>query len=169
MRGQRYHGLERPIPAGSALGAAAAAAAVIGLVWARPFRVAVEGVSMSPTLEPGDFLVATGRGHPRRGALVVLDHPKQPGLEVVKRLVGRPGDAPAGMRLGSDEHWVAGDNPSWSTDSRAFGPVSRGRIAGVVRLRYWPPSRIGWIGRRTTSARRAATPRSGPPTAGSRS
>jgi nickel-type superoxide dismutase maturation protease len=111
----------------------------------RPFRVAVEGTSMAPTLLPGDFLVAVRvtASRLRRGDLVVVQHPLQPGVEMVKRLTGLPGDevgTGGGYVLGSDEFWIAGDDPAASTDSRHFGPVSANRIGGVVRLRYWPRS-----------------------------
>ncbi|MFN2590050.1 MAG: nickel-type superoxide dismutase maturation protease [Actinomycetota bacterium] len=108
----------------------------------RPFRVAVEGRSMAPELAPGDYLVAVRPIRPRRGHLVVVEHPERPGFEMVKRLAGVPGDVVGGRRLGRDELWVIGDAASASTDSRSFGPVGRGAIRGVVRLRYWPPERL---------------------------
>jgi len=116
---------------------AAAAAAALVFVRLRPFRVAVEGSSMSPTLEPGDYLVATRPGRIRRGDVVVLAHPRLP-LEVVKRVSSLPGEAAEGRDLGPDEYLVVGDNPDRSTDGRAFGPILGASIRGVVRWRYWP-------------------------------
>ena len=46
---------------------------------------------------------------------------------------------------GPDEYFVLGDNPTRSTDSRAFGPVSANRIIGRVWLRCWPPSAWGRV------------------------
>ena len=109
----------------------------------RPFRVAVEGESMSPTLRPGDFLIATRSGRIDRGALLVVEHPDRPGFEMVKRLLGVPGDAIEGRALGADEFWMVGDDPAASTDSRSLGPFGRRAIRGVVRFRYWPPDRMG--------------------------
>jgi nickel-type superoxide dismutase maturation protease len=137
VRFERYHALRYPISALLMAGALA------WLILRRPFRIAVEGVSMSPTLEDGDFLVATRYGPIRRGALLVLEHPERPGYEMVKRLAGVPGDAVDGVTLGPDEFWLVGDHPSSSTDSRTMGPFDRGAIRGVARFRYWPIARLG--------------------------
>jgi signal peptidase I len=139
VRGERYHALGYPIFA------AFMAAAAVWIVLRRPFRVAVEGESMLPTLRPGDFLVATRSGPIVRGALVVVEHPRRPGYEMVKRMTGFPGDAMADAVLGPDQFWVLGDNAGASTDSRTLGPVGRDAIRGAVRLRYWPPARFGRV------------------------
>ncbi len=112
----------------------------------RPFRVEVAGLSMHPTLEPGDYLVATKSGVIRRGALVVVQRPGGPHFELVKRVAGIPGDVIDGRVLERNEYGVVGESTAGSTDSRTFGPVTKDAIKGVVRLRYWPPSRIGFIG-----------------------
>ena len=97
---------------------------------------------MSPTLEAGDYLVATRPGRIRRGDIVVLVHPRRP-FEVVKRVSALPGEAAGGRTLGPDEYLVVGDNPDRSTDGRAFGPIPGASIRGVVRWRYWPrPGRL---------------------------
>lgn len=114
-----------------------ALAAGAGLLWAvavlRPFRIAVAGESMRPTLEPGDWLIAVRPRRIRRGRVVVLRRPDL-GIEVVKRVAALPGEE----GLGWDEYLVLGDNPAHSTDGRSFGPVRRDLIAGVVVARYWP-------------------------------
>ena len=130
--------------AGPAAWASLAVAAVWW--WVRPFRLAIEGASMSPTLEPGDLVVATAPRAVGAGALVVVEHPWRSGYEMVKRVSAGPGDRVGGKLLGRDEFWVVGDSEVASTDSRSFGPVGRERIKGVVRLRYWPPGRMGWLG-----------------------
>ncbi len=139
MEEQRYHALRLGIAAGVALAA--------GLWWRRhrPFRLAVDGDSMRPTLEPGDYLVAVRGNMPGRGALVVVEHPERPGYEVVKRVAGGAGDSIGGRTLSVGELWLLGDDPVRSTDSRHFGPVDRSLIRGVVKWRYWPPSRFGVI------------------------
>lgn len=135
---QTYHAVANRWPAVFTLVAGAAGA----LAWAwrrwRPFRVAVEGDSMRPALEAGDWLVATRRGTFRMGSIVVVEHPERPGFDLVKRIRGLPGDHIDGGLLGPDELWVLGDDPDISTDSRHFGPVSGARVHGVARLRYGP-------------------------------
>ena len=109
------------------------AAALVGLAaaWWRPFRVEIAGDSMRPTLQPGDWALAVARARIREGAVVLLERPDRPGLEVVKRIAA---EEPGGLV-------VLGDNPQGSTDSRHFGPVSRDVILGRLRLVYWPPRR----------------------------
>jgi signal peptidase I len=154
---QRYHGDRKRRRAAGPLALALAAAGT----WAafRPFRLAVEGESMAPALMPGDWVVAVRPRRIRRGDVVVLEDPRTPGFELVKRIVGLPGDRlevtgtweagdVAGVVLGADEFWVEGDLPERSTDSRTFGPVRRDRIRGVVLVRYWSPE---WFERKKES------------------
>lgn len=96
-------------------------------------RVEVEGDSMRPALAPGDRVLAVRRGPCRPGSLVVLRDPGGGTRMLVKRLAG---SGPEGLV-------VLGDNPGWSTDSRAFGPVPS--VWGRVIYRYSPPGRIGWV------------------------
>ena len=132
---RRYHALRKAF--------LAAAVAGVAVWWrGRPFRVAVQGGSMEPALQAGDCLVAFRPGRIRRGDLVVLEHPQRPGFEVVKRVEALPGERFGDRILGPEEYWLVGDQPAASTDSRTFGPVGRPAIRGVVKLRYWPPSRL---------------------------
>jgi nickel-type superoxide dismutase maturation protease len=119
-----------------------------GIVRWRPSRVEVNGPSMSPTLEPGDWALAVEAGRIRRGDVVVLEHPRRQGFEMVKRITGVPGDlAPNGRLLETDECWAEGDNPDRSTDSRHFGPVPRDLVKARVTLVYWPRTRRRILGR----------------------
>ncbi len=123
-------------------------AAALGILLAlrvRPFRVEVAGVSMEPTLHPGEYLLATKTHLIRHGALVVVARRDDPGFELVKRVTGIPGDVIDGRVLESDEYWVVGEASARSTDSRTFGAVTRADIKGIVRLRYWPLSRATWF------------------------
>ena len=128
MRRQRYHSVLKASPAAAA-----------ALLWWRlkPFRVAVAGRSMEPTLRAGDFLIALGGLRPRIGSMVVVEHPERSDLELVKRVTGA-------QRLAPDRalYWVAGDDAAASTDSRTFGPVESARVKGVIVARYWPRDRL---------------------------
>ena len=130
--------------------AAVAAAAVVFLRW-KPSRVRIDGASMLPTLFPDDWaLVVT----PRRyvvGDVVVVEHPGRPGYEMVKRVIGGPGDTVGERVLGDAEWWVEGDRPDASTDSRHFGPVSTSELKGRLVLLYWPKARRRIVRRAVTA------------------
>lgn len=104
-------------------------------------RVAVEGRSMAPTLEPGDWLLvdpdAYADGPPRVGQLVLVPDPREPSRLLVKRVSGADDD---GSQL-----LVRGDAPGASTDSRTFGSVVTAAVEGRPWFRYWPPRRIGRV------------------------
>jgi signal peptidase I len=96
---------------------------------------------MAPTLLPGDWALVVARRSYARDDVVVIEHPGRPGYEIVKRLVGVPGDVVGERVLGADEFWVEGDFAQASTDSRVFGPVTREELKAKVVLVYWPIDR----------------------------
>ena len=97
---------------------------------------------MRPALEPGEWALATPASRFRRGDVVVVEHPERESFEMVKRVIGVPGDrAPNGDVLGEGEFWVQGDSPNASTDSRSFGSVRQEHLKARVRLVYWPLER----------------------------
>ncbi|MFH8799962.1 nickel-type superoxide dismutase maturation protease [Streptomyces sp. NPDC017936] len=99
---------------------------------AAPFGLAeVTGPSMVPTLHHGDRLVVRYGARVRPGDVVVLRHPFQQDLLVVKRAVER--------REGG--WWVLGDNAYAGGDSTDYGTVPDDLILGAVRFRYRPPER----------------------------
>ncbi|MCT2591823.1 nickel-type superoxide dismutase maturation protease [Streptomyces sp. N2-109] len=108
--------------------------------------------SMLPTLRPGDHLVVHYGGVVRPGDIVVLRHPFQHDLLIVKRAVAR--------RTGG--WWVRGDNPEVRNDSREFGAVPDELVVARAWLRLRSPrgvqpsvrSALGW----TVSAVRPLAP-----------
>jgi nickel-type superoxide dismutase maturation protease len=90
---------------------------------------------MAPTLRDGDWVVVDRAAYritmPGRGDIVLVPDPREPARLLIKRVASVDGLA----------LWVAGDNPSASTDSRHFGPVPLAAIRGRVVLRYWPKPR----------------------------
>lgn len=94
-------------------------------------RFTVVGASMEPTLVAGDVLFidrSAYRTHtPTPGHVVVLDHPSQPGLRIVKRV--EKIDPDGRCRLLSDNLSVEG------ADSRSFGSVPPSDLLGRVTAR----------------------------------
>jgi signal peptidase I len=149
-----------------ALGALTAAALAVRRARLEPMLV--KGGSMRPTIDPGQRIaVAPLVRPPTRGDLVVLNRPGN--LEVVKRVVGLPGERvrlrsgqlevdgravpepylagppDAGeldLELGPAQYLVLGDHRAASTDGRDFGPVEADVLVGRVRFAYWPPRRL---------------------------
>ena len=151
-----------------ALALGALSAAALAARRARLEPMLVSGGSMRPTLAPGQRVaVAPLVRPPRRGDLVVVTRPRN--LEVVKRVVGLPGERvrlhPGGLEvdgqaipepylaggpgageldleLGPGQYLVLGDHRAASTDGRDFGPVGADALVGRVRFAYWPPRRL---------------------------
>lgn len=96
---------------------------------AAPFGLAeVTGPSMVPTLHHGDQLLVRYGGVVRPGDVVVLRHPFQQDLLVVKRAAER--------REGG--WWVLGDNAYAGGDSTDYGVVPDELILGRALARYRP-------------------------------
>ncbi|GEJ97890.1 nickel-type superoxide dismutase maturation protease [Streptomyces sp. NPDC003388] len=94
-----------------------------------PFGLAeVTGPSMVPTLRHGDRLLLRYGAVVRPGNVVVLRHPFQQDLLVVKRAVER--------REGG--WWVLADNPYAGGDSTDYGVVPDELVLGRALLRYRP-------------------------------
>ena len=89
----------------------------------------VTGPSMSPTVQHGDRLLVRRVGpgdRVRDGDVVLARFPSRPELLVVKRV----------RRAVPGGHWVEGDNPFVTDDSRAFGTaVVVGRVLARLRPR----------------------------------
>ncbi|MBR7676024.1 nickel-type superoxide dismutase maturation protease [Streptomyces daliensis] len=99
--------------------------------------------SMLPTLRPGDQLIVKWGDAVRAGDVVVVRHPFQHDLLIVKRAVER--------RAGG--WWVMGDNPAVRNDSREFGAVPDELVVARAWVRLRPPRGIqpnvssvaGWV------------------------
>ena len=97
----------------------------LGSAWA---LARVTGPSMSPTVRSGDRLLVRrvrDAGAVREGDVVLARFPARPELLVVKRV----------RRAVAGGHWVQGDNPFVTDDSRAFGAAV---VVGRVVARLWP-------------------------------
>ncbi len=154
-------------------------ALVFGFV--RPFVVEafyIPTESMVPTLEVGDRVFVNKFVYrfagPERGDVVVFKGVEDGEEELIKRVVGVPGDEVMvrnGVLFVNDQRWeesyvngelrdgsffgpmtvpegkvfVMGDNRGNSRDSRFFGPVSMENIEGKAFVIFWPPSHVGLL------------------------
>jgi signal peptidase I len=152
---------------------------VFGFV--RPFVVEafwIPSASMVPTLKYGDRVLVNKFIYrftePQRGDIIVFKSVEGDGQDLIKRVVGVPGDeiAVRGGKLfvngepqkepyvnkkypdrsfyapttvPKDHVFAMGDNRANSQDSRIFGPVPEKNIEGEAFLRFWPPDRIGGL------------------------
>ncbi len=91
--------------------------------------VEVTGPSMVPTLYHGDLLLVRYGAPVHPGDVVILRHPFQQDLLVVKRAVER---RPGGW-------WVRGDNTFAGGDSTDYGVVPEELVLARVLARYRPP------------------------------
>ncbi|MCL4271915.1 MAG: signal peptidase I [Anaerolineales bacterium] len=132
-------------------------------------RVRVDGFSMRPTLEDGEFLLVNKLsyffGDVKRGDIIVFHFPLNPEEELIKRVIGLPGDhivvqnnqvfvneqllnepyiAQAPLYQGDwvvaeDHLFVLGDNRNNSNDSKDWGMLPEENVVGKAVLIYWPP------------------------------
>ncbi|MGE0601737.1 MAG: signal peptidase I [Dehalococcoidia bacterium] len=158
----------------------------------------VEGDSMDPTLEDGEFLLVNSLVYsqvniqkiadfvpfwdpgppdvrqvfhgPERGDIVILNPRQRHDRDLVKRIVGMPGDRFEirdgnvyinGQRLiepyikepwrgdmdpiqiPAGQYFVMGDNRNGSLDSRSFGLVVEDDIIGKAMASWWPKEKWG--------------------------
>lgn len=138
-------------------------------------RFIVDGPSMQPNFETGQFVLVNRIGYlmtePARGDVIVFRSPDASEFDLIKRIIGLPGEtinitnqqlfvgnevldepyinAPprysGTWTLGPEEYFVLGDNRNNSRDSHNFGPLSRTNIIGQAAIVYWPPESWGLI------------------------
>lgn len=132
-------------------------------------RVRVDGHSMHPTLENGEFVLVNKLsyrfGSVQRGDIIVFHFPMNPKEELIKRVIGLPGDhilvrnskVSVNGQLISEPYiaqppqysgewtvaegqlFVLGDNRNNSNDSKDWGPLPFDQVVGKAVLIYWPP------------------------------
>ncbi len=132
-------------------------------------RVRVDGFSMMPTLHDGEFVLvnklAYQTGSPTRGDIIVFRSVSTPDLDLIKRVIGLPGDkilirggrvTVNGQTLNEpyiaaapnyEGEWlvpsgylfVLGDNRNDSSDSHVWGYLPLQNVIGKALLIYWPP------------------------------
>jgi signal peptidase I len=105
-----------------------------------------------------------------RGDIIIFSSSENPQKDLIKRVIGLPGDVveidrsdvyvngvklkePYAVRNNKDDHdrivlgpgkyYVLGDNRPDSQDSRSFHAVDAASIKGRVILRWWPLERLG--------------------------
>ena len=133
-------------------------------------RVRVDGFSMLPTLHDGEFVLvnklAYHTGSPTRGDIIVFQSTTAKDLDLIKRVMGLPGDhiaisngkvsingqtlnepyTSAAPNYSGEWHvpngylFVLGDNRNDSSDSHAWGFLPIQNVIGKALLIYWPPT-----------------------------
>lgn len=129
----------------------------------------ISGPSMQNTLHSGQFVLVNKLAflfhQPERGDVIVFHEPDQPSRDLIKRVIGLPGDRITldgstvtvdGVALNEpyitqkynpgalnetvppDQYFVMGDNRPVSEDSRYFGFVPKDYIVGKAIMVYWP-------------------------------
>ena len=137
--------------------------------------------SMVPTLKIGDRVLVNKLSYDlhdvNRGDIIVFerppDAPKDDIPDLIKRVVGLPGDTieskdgdvyingdllkepylPADtptdrlerQKVPEGQVFVMGDNRTHSLDSRSFGPIDQDLIVGRAFIRIWPFSHLGGL------------------------
>ena len=132
-------------------------------------RVRVDGFSMRPTLQDGEYILVNKLAYkfsaPMRGDIVVFVFPVNPEDDLIKRIIGVPGDtitiqdgvlsvngvmvdepyidAPPAYngtwQVSEGELFVLGDNRNDSRDSHQWGLLPIENVIGRAVLIYWPP------------------------------
>lgn len=133
-------------------------------------RVRVDGFSMNPTLQNGEYVLVSRLSYkldlPERGDIIVFSYPADQNQDLIKRVIGLPGEivsvrqnnvlingipleepyiAQAPLYSGewtvSDgQLFVLGDNRNDSKDSHQWGLLPMDDVIGKALVIYWPPT-----------------------------
>ena len=133
----------------------------------------VQGPSMQPTLVQGEYVIVNKLVYafqpPQLGEVVVFQFPEDRSRDLVKRVIGVPGDTVSmknglvilnnavleepyvtqgdsttmpPITLGAGEFFVLGDNRQASNDSRNWGAVTFEDLIGRAWLKFWPVDKL---------------------------
>jgi len=132
-------------------------------------RVRVDGFSMIPTLQNGEYVLVSRLSYkfsiPERGDIIVFSFPVDESQDLIKRVIGLPGETVSiqqnqvlidGVPLeepyiaqsplysgtwtvSEGELFVLGDNRNDSKDSHQWGLLPMENIIGKALIIYWPP------------------------------
>ncbi|KDQ64885.1 hypothetical protein JAAARDRAFT_116588 [Jaapia argillacea MUCL 33604] len=151
-----------------------------GIVFSKYFYSlrSVKGMSMQPTLNPDisqwrdvvllDHYSTRVKGLYRRGDVVTVWSPMEPGVLLIKRIIALGGDKVKTLPPYPDTEitvpeghaWVEGDEPFRSDDSNKFGPVPLALLDSRLLLIVWPFARIGFVPHPSEAS--VKSPRGGP-------
>lgn len=135
-------------------------------------RFRIEGASMMPTMQEGEYILINKLAYyleePERGDIIVLQYPRDPSRDFIKRVIAVPGDEVVienetvivnGQLLSEPyingppkysgdwtvpegEYFVLGDNRNNSSDSHTWGFLPRNLIVGRGWVVYWPAAEM---------------------------
>lgn len=145
-------------------------------------RIRVDGASMEPTLQSGEFVIVNKLayffGDPEVGDIIVFHFPRDPDQEYIKRVIGLPGDQvevrdgevfvngqildedyiaaspvySTELDVPTDSLFVLGDNRNNSSDSHNWGAVPLDFVVGKAAFIYWPPTEWGILDQPSTAS-----------------